>query len=73
MERDSNEVAQDDVESAVSLLREGRLSSEVDKATRTCYERVKGIIYSVYSASFGIKTVVSKPSNREIRDRIETI
>ena len=46
MECDNNEVAQDDVESAASLLREGRLSGEVNEAARTCYKRAKGVICS---------------------------
>ena len=62
MERDNNEVAQDGVESAASLLPgEGgrRLSGEVDEVAQTRYEQVKRIIYSVYSASFGMNTVLS--------------
>ena len=40
----------------------GRLSGEVDKIAQTYYERVKGIIYSVYSAPIGMKNAVSNSS-----------
>ena len=54
----------------------GRLSDKVDEASRTCYKRVKriiyGIQYSVYSALIGMKTVVSNHPNKEIYERIET-
>ena len=45
MKRDNNEVAQDGVESTASQLQGGRLVGEVDKAARTCYEQVKGMIW----------------------------
>ena len=76
MERYNNEVAQDGVESSASLLWGGRLVSEVDKAARTYYERVKGIIlyllYLLYSALVGMKTVLPNPLNKGIHERIET-
>ena len=73
MERYNNEVAQDGVESSASLLWGGRLVSEVDKAARTCHERVKGmLLYLLYSVSVGMKSVLSNPSNKEIYEQIET-
>ena len=76
MKRDNKEVAQDGVESTASQLQGGRLVGEVDKAARTCYERVKGMIvyllYLLYSASVVMKTVFSSPSNQGIYERVET-
>lgn len=76
MERDNKELSQDDVEPSASLLRGGRLVAEVDEAALTFYERVKGMIwyllYLLYSASFGMKNVVSNHPKREIHERIET-
>ena len=73
MERYNNEVAQDGVESSASLLWGGRLVSEVDKAARTCHERVKGmLLYLLYSVSVGMKNVLSNPSNKEIYEQIKT-
>ena len=76
MKRDNNKVAQDGVESTASQLQGGRLVGEVDEAARTCYEQVKGMIwyllylvYSLYSASVGMKTVLSSPSNKEIYEK----
>ena len=68
-----NEVAQDGVESTAPQLQGGRLVGEVDEAARTCYERFKGmILYLLYSASVGMKTVSSNPSIKEIYKQIET-
>ena len=71
MKHDNNEikeVAQDGVESTASQLQGERLVGEVDKAARTCYEQVKGMIwyllYLLYSASVGLKVVLSNPSNK---------
>ena len=76
MERDNKDLSQDDVEPSASLLRGGRLVAEVDEAALTFYERVKGMIwyllYLLYSASFGMKNVVSNHPKREIHERIET-
>lgn len=76
MKRDNfNEVAQDGVESTASQLQGGRLVGGVDDEARTCYERVKEMIvyllYLLYSASFGLKVVLSNPSNKGNYERVE--
>ena len=54
----------------------GRLVGEVDKSARTYYEGVKGMIlyllFLLYSASVGMKTVLSDPLNKEIHEEIKT-
>ena len=71
-----NEVAQDGVESTASQLQGGRLVGEVDEAARPWYERVKGMIWYLlhllYSASIGLKVVLSNPSNKGNYERVET-
>ena len=68
MKRGNKEVAQDGVESTASQLQGGRLVGKVNEAARTCYKRVKGMIwyllYLLYSASIGLKVVLSNPSNK---------
>ena len=48
----------------------------MDVAARSCYEQIKGItlylLYLLYSASIGMKTVASNPSNKGIQERIKT-
>ena len=67
MERDNKEVAQDGVESAASPLRAKhhvkKLSGSVNYEARTWYEWVKG---TTYSASIGMKTVVSNSPIKNI-------
>ena len=76
MKRGNKEVAQDGVESTASQLQGGRLVGEVDKAARTYYKQVKGMIiyllYLLYSVSVGMKTVLSNLLNKEIYEEIET-
>ena len=52
------------------------MPDKVDEAARACYEQVKriicGTIYSVHSASIGVKVVVSNHPNKKIYERIET-
>ena len=45
MERDNKEVTHDDMKSAASLLRVGRLSGEVDETARAWYEQEYLSIY----------------------------
>ena len=76
IKRDNNKVAQDGVESTASQLQGGRLVGEVDEAARPWYERVKGMIWYLlhllYSASIGLKVVLSNPSNKGNYKRVET-